>query len=164
MKLNEIFVEEIRREVAITLRILNGLEDNIFDYQLHEKSMSAGNLAQHLASIMSWAPEVLNAKEIDWETYQSDLPEIKNKAQLVESYEKFSTKLIEAVSNIEDNDLEEEWTMRRGEAVFLTAPKHVALRGLILNHTVHHRAQLGVNLRLNNLSVPATYFSSADTK
>ena len=161
MDLKKILVQEFAHETATTVRIFEALSDAIFDYEPHEKSKSTSQLANHIASIASWVPAILGTNELDWEKYTPG-PTFNNTKDLVAAYKEYTAKGIEALEKLTDEVLTEEWTMRKGDFVFFTLPKYSVLRNLILNHTIHHRAQLGTYLRSNDLRLPASYVASAD--
>ena len=98
---------------------------------------------------------------MDWEKYIPG-PTFTNTKDLLAAYKKHTAKGIEALETLTDEVLAEEWTMRKGDYVFFTLSKYAVLRNLVLNHTIHHRAQLGTYLRSNDLRLPASYVASAD--
>ncbi|NAS31483.1 damage-inducible protein DinB [Flavobacteriaceae bacterium R38] len=161
MELNKIIAADFENEMTTTRRFFEAISEDVFDFQPHEKSMSFKTLVNHILPIASWVPGITGASEFDWSTYE--WPEaLTNKESIVNTFDEYVTAAKAALSAITDEELEEPWTMRNGEKVFFTIPKHAALRNLIISHVIHHRAQLGVYLRLNNLKVPASYVSSAD--
>ncbi len=161
MKLSEIILEEFKSEMDITLRIFEAVPNAIFDFRAHEKSMSVSEIMNHMLLIPSWVEAILNNSELDWATY-SPPQALTTQEELISTFKTYVEAGSKALQAIDDSILEKEWTMKKGDFTFFTVPKRTALRNLIINHTIHHRAQLGVNLRLNNLAVPATYVSSAD--
>ncbi len=161
MQLSEIILEEFTNEMKTTLRCFEALNNEIFDFKPHEKSKSVRQLADHMSHIPSWVPTMLANSVLDWAAYTPP-KEIGDKEELIENYKQYITTASEALSKSDDTLLEEEWTMKNGDFTLFTIPKSMVMRNLIINHTIHHRAQMGVYLRLNNLKVPASYVASAD--
>jgi len=161
MELNKIITADFEHEMNTTRRFFEAISEDVLDFQPHEKSMNFKTLVNHLLPIASWVPAITGASELNWATYTK--PEAStNKKNIIATFDANVAKAKEALNTLTDKDLTEPWTMRNGDKIFFTIPKHAALRNLIINHTIHHRAQLGVYLRLNNLKVPASYVSSAD--
>lgn len=161
MNLTELLLQEFKAEAETTIRVLNELENNIFDFKPHEKSKSVKELANHMLLIPSWLAPIIAGPEFDWATYTPPAP-VNTKEELITHYEKHVAAAVNALETTDDEVLQQPWTMKNADFTFFTIEKHQAIRNLVLNHTVHHRAQMGVNLRLNNLKVPASYVSSAD--
>ena len=161
MKLNQIILEEFTAEMSTTLRIFENISNNIFDFKPHEKSMSVAELVNHMLLIPSWVDGILKTSELDWATYTPPKA-ITTKEELITAFKLYIDNASELLSHTNDNELESEWTMKKGDFTFFTVPKRVAMRNLIINHIIHHRAQLGLYLRLNNITVPASYVASAD--
>jgi len=113
-----------------------------------------------MVAIPAWTSGILAESELDWSKYTPPAP-VTNVKELVDTYKNNMEIAVKAFENVSDEDLQAEWTMKNGDFTFFTVPKHMAIQKLIISHTVHHRAQMGVNLRLNNISVPASYVSSA---
>jgi len=161
MGLNKIIAADFENEMNTTKRFFESISEDIFDFQPHEKSMKFRELINHLLPVPGWVPGITGASELDWSKAPATEP-LTDKASIVKAFEANVAAGKEALSNVTDEELEKPWTMRNGEKVFLTIPKHAALRNFVINHTIHHRAQFGVYLRLNNIKVPASYGGSAD--
>ncbi|WP_394750188.1 DinB family protein [Spongiimicrobium salis] len=161
MNLTALLLQEFKAEAATTLRVLGEIKNEILDFSPHQKSKTVLDLANHMLLIPSWVVPILEGSEFDWAAYTPPAA-METKEALVVQYQEYVTAAIEALEKADDTILQEPWTMKNGDFTFFTIEKHQAIRNLVLNHTVHHRAQMGVNLRLNDLKVPATYVSSAD--
>ncbi len=161
MILKDIILQEFKDEMDTTIRVFEAVTDNIFDFTPHEKSKTVAELANHMTEIPSWVAGILGGSELDWMQYTPPV-KITNAKDLVATYKNNVSIAIKAFSTISNEDLNAQWTMKKGDFTFFTLPKYAVLRKLIINHTIHHRAQMGLYLRLNNLSVPASYVSSAD--
>ena len=163
MDLNLILLEEFKDEMDTTRRFLAAISEDLFDYTPHEKSKNFSQLINHLLPISSWIPVITQNPELDWSKVTPPVA-LTSKAAILKQFEsnvEIGIKALEATNN---DQLSESWVMRNGDTVFFSGKKRTAIRRYVLNHTIHHRAQLGVYLRLNNHSVPASYVSSADEK
>ena len=163
MELKNVYLEEFVDEMNTTRRFLESISEDLFEFTPHDKSKKFGELVNHMLPIASWIPVITTASELDWSKAVPPATET-SKADIIKQFDinvAIGKKALEVTNN---EQLMEDWTMRNGETIFFSGKKKTALRRYVLNHTIHHRAQLGVYLRLNNLSVPASYVSSADEK
>ena len=156
-------IPEFDQEFAETRRSLERIPEDKFDWKPHEKSFTLHQLAGHIAEIARWVPVTLNMDEFDLDApYDRVVPETKE-----EILAHFDEGVAEARSMIEaatSDQLMSTWSMKKGGEVTMSMPKGVVLRSFILNHNVHHRAQLGVYLRMLDVPVPGHYGPSADEK
>jgi uncharacterized damage-inducible protein DinB len=162
MGLGEALHGEMEYEAATTRKILERIPADKFDYKPHEKSMGMGQLASHIAEMISWTGPTLNQPELDFSKfdYKPFVPE--STEGLLEFFDKNVAEALDVLKNTSDETFFEPWTMRNGEQVYFTMPKAVTMRSFVMNHIVHHRGQLSVYLRLNDIPVPALYGPSAD--
>ncbi len=153
---------EFKQEINHTRKILERVPDGKNDWAPHEKSMKLGRLATHVAEIAGWASVTVTTDVLDFAggDYKPYIHE--NNADRLKFFEETAAKSAEILANITDEDLEKPWTMRNGDVIYFTIPKKVALRTWVYSHLVHHRAQLGVYLRLLGVPVPGIYGPSAD--
>jgi uncharacterized damage-inducible protein DinB len=153
---------EFKQEAASTRKILERVPDGKNDWAPHEKSMKLGRLATHVAEIPGWTYVTVSTDVLDFAAgdYKPNIYE--TSAERLKFFDEQVAKSIEILENMKDEDLEKSWTMRNGETVYFTVPKKVALRTWVFNHQVHHRAQLGVYLRLLDVPLPGIYGPSAD--
>jgi len=149
------------QEMKTTRRFFNEISDEFFSYQPHEKSMNATQLLNHIAQIPAIVPAIASAAELDFAQLPPSEPAT-TKAAVTELFENNVASARKALENLPENQLQENWTLRNGDTTYMTASKEDAMRNLIVSHVVHHRAQLGVYFRMNNLKVPASYITSAD--
>lgn len=161
MTLKKIIIDEFKAEMETTTRTFEAITNNIFDFSPHEKSKTVAELANHMLEIPSWVSAIVNNPELDWSQYTPP-KSITNTEDLLNVYKENIATGIKALEEVSEEELQANWTMKKGDFTFFTVPKHIALKKLIISHTIHHRAQMGLNLRLNNLSVPASYVASAD--
>lgn len=156
----KILQDEWNHELANTKKILLALPVN-FDWKPHEKSMSLGRLATHVAEIAEWMNVTLETKELDFSKGYN--PNVCNTpADVLALFEKMSAKSVDAIQKMTEETLLENWTLRNGEQVYFTMPKFIVLRQFVISHLVHHRAQLGVYIRMQDVPLPGTYGPSAD--
>jgi uncharacterized damage-inducible protein DinB len=161
--LKEAFINEIKHEGANTRKMLERVPFENPGWQPHEKSRNMEALARHVANIYNWIPYIVNHDEIDFAKGAiPPLPDIKSSQELVSFYDKSLISVLDSVQNTNDEDLMKPFVMRRGDQIFSTMPRAVTIRNMALNHLVHHRGQLGVYLRLNDVPVPGMYGPSAD--
>lgn len=156
------FIAEIEQEAKVTREILSRVPSDKFDWKPHEKSMSFGKLASHVAEMFGWTPATITQSELDFAKFDYKPFEPETTDQLVEFLEKNVAEAIDTLRNATDEQFMEMWSMRNGETVYFTMPKVVVMRSVVLNHIVHHRGQLSVYLRLNDIAVPPIYGPSAD--
>ena len=165
MTLNEALLPEFDREMANTRKTLERVPEARFDWKPHQKSMPMGRLAQHLSQLPSWAVETIERESLDLAPpgappYQ---PRIMNsRREILEAFDKNVAAARVAITGAKDEHLLQAWTLLSGGKAVFTMPRLAVLRNLVMNHTIHHRAQLGVYLRLNEVPVPALYGPSAD--
>lgn len=162
MTLGQTLAAELKHEAATTRKMLERVPEDKFDWQPHEKSMKLGRLATHVAEISHWVNATLTQDEMDFAT--SDYkPSTANTAQaLVEILDKTVGEATELLENVSDEDIKKKWRLRSGEKIFFELPKIAVIRSLVLNHLIHHRGQLSVYLRLNDVPLPGVYGPTAD--
>lgn len=156
----EQLLTEWEQELSITRKILQIIPEN-FDWKPHEKSMSLGGLATHVAEIPSWIAVTLETDVLDFS--KGYTPNVcKTTEELLTLFDKFAAESKIVLHAVTEEKMKESWTMRNGEQVYFTELKAVVLRTWVFSHLIHHRAQLGVYLRLLNVPLPGTYGPSAD--
>src|SRR5262249_33327349 len=165
MKLNQAFLAEVDQEMATTRKALERVPDGKFGWKPHEKSMPMGRLASHVATLPSWAVETLRRDSLDiapegGEPYK--MPEGNTTKELLDIFDQCVKDARAAISETSDEDFAKSWSLLMTGKNILTMPRAAVLRNFVFNHGIHHRAQLGVYLRLNDIPVPATYGPSAD--
>ena len=162
--MKEALLTEFDLELPYTRRSLERVPMDKFAWKPHDKSMTLGWLATFLALVPTWGNKVLEVEDFDIRTGggRPELP--KTREQLLDLFDENYGKLRAALAATSDAALQVPWTIRNGDELWFTRPRWLALRTYILNHIVHHRAQLGVYLRLHGIPVPAIYNDSADEK
>ena len=165
MAIKEALIAEFKHETSLTKKMLERLPSDKKDWKPHEKSMSAGRLATHIAETLKWISSIRHIDDFDF------MKDYDFKQQVAESQEEllqlFQTNLENAINDLSamsDDDFNKTWTVRRGEQIMMQIPKKVAIRGWGFSHQIHHRGQLSVYLRLLDIPVPGMYGPSFDEK
>jgi len=152
---------EFDMEMANTRKTLERVPDDKFGWKPHEKSFSLGDLATHVANIPSWAKITIETAGLDM-SKPFEPPKASSRADLLKIFDENVTAARESLQGVSDAALQEMWSLRTGDEVHFSAPRIACLRGFVMNHIIHHRAQLGVYLRLNDVALPPIYGPSAD--
>lgn len=163
MTILEFLLQELDQEAENTRKMLACVPDDKFDWQPHPKSMRLKTLATHVAELPSWIAMTLDRDELDFAETPYQPVDISNTKDLLEYFEKT---YVDGKANLEKADeaqFSENWTLREGDVVYQTTPKLDVLR-MAFSQIIHHRAQLGVYLRLLNIPIPGSYGPSADEK
>ena len=158
--ISQSLLSEYDMEMANTRKTLQRVPDDKLGWKPHEKSMTMGQLATHLAELAGWGGDTMKSDSFDVAGYQP--PQIGNSQKIVEAFDKNAAATRAALSATSDADFMKTWALKNGPDTIFAMPRIAVFRGMIMNHIIHHRAQLGVYLRLNNLPVPALYGPSAD--
>ena len=156
----EFFKQQFIEEAATTRKMLNRVPDNQYNYKPHEKSMVMKGLVTHLADLPGWIHFTLTTDELDFQKAY-EMPEITNNKELLAYFEKRYNDGLSALTAEYEKELNTPWTLRNGETIYSTNPKIDVLR-MSMSQQIHHRAQLGVYLRLLNVPIPGSYGPSAD--
>lgn len=157
----EVFLREMDNESPTTRKMLERVPADKYDWKPHEKSMTLRQLATHVAEIPGWFGLVLNTTELDFAASPYSPAVINNPAELLLHFESSLADGKASLANGTDTQLEDTWTMRSGEQIFSTMSKFDWIRSCFCQ-IVHHRAQLGVYLRLLDVPIPGSYGPSAD--
>jgi len=155
-------IAELENEAQTTRKVLERIPADKFGWKPHEKSMEFGRLATHVAEMHGWTKPTVEQPELDFAKMDYKPFEPKTTAELVEHFEKNLAEALETLKGASDDLWHEPWSLRNGEQIYFTMPKIAVMRSMVLNHIVHHRGQLSVYLRLNDIPVPSLYGPSAD--
>lgn len=165
MAINDAFIAELKHESSLTRKILERVPMDKKDWKPHEKSMSLGRLAGHVADSIAWASAIRHIDDFNFATdYSFSAGSPADSATLLQKFDEYLGKAIEDLSAMSDADFDKIWTVRAGEQVMFQLPKKVAVRGWAFSHMIHHRGQLSVYLRLLDVPVPGMYGPSADER
>ncbi|MEP6582728.1 MAG: DinB family protein [Ginsengibacter sp.] len=156
----EFFKKQFIEEGATTRKMLALVPDDKLDYKPHEKSMSMKSLAGHLSDLPGWIHMVFTSDELDFaKPYEQ--PATGSNAELMAYFEKRYNEGLSTLVPENEAVLDKIWTLRHGEKILSADPKLEVIR-MSLSQQIHHRAQLGVYLRLLNIPIPGSYGPSAD--
>jgi uncharacterized damage-inducible protein DinB len=162
MTLSAPFIAELQQEAKTTRKVLERIPESAFGWKPHEKSMAMLRLATHVAEMTGWIKDTVEKPGIDFATMDYKPFEPKTTSELVDFFDRRVAESTESLKNTSDEAMMQNWTMRNGETVYIDLPRVQVLRGMVFNHIVHHRGQLSVYLRLNEIPVPELYGPSAD--
>ena len=165
MSLSDALLPEFDHEMANTRKSLERVPEDKLDWKPHTKSMTLGHLAGHLAEIPTWGTTTVNEESFDIAPTDGPAHEPFKAKSVAEALERFDKNVADARAAIEgasDETLLRPWSLLHGGNTVFTLPRIAVLRSFVMSHSIHHRAQLGVYLRLNDVPVPAIYGPSAD--
>ena len=157
----QLYLQELNSEYRATRACLEKIPETIFEYKPHPKSMTMGYLALLVAEIPLWIKHMVVDGEIDFVTFKHF--SLTTTAALVDHFEANMEAARKALQGTDDEQLQASFSLKANGQLLYTAPKVVDI-GVTLNHWVHHRGQLTVYMRLNDLPVPSIYGPSADDK
>ncbi len=154
-------VKEMEQEAATTRKMLSRIPDDKFGWKPHEKSMTIQRLATHIAELPTWVSMALTTDELDFAVNPYNPVVINNTKELLDYFEQCQAEGKALLEKATDEDLLPLWTMRNGDTIYTVREKGEVIR-MTYSQIVHHRAQLGVYLRLLNVPIPGSYGPSAD--
>jgi uncharacterized damage-inducible protein DinB len=161
MPFSATLLPEFDEEMKNTRRLLECVPDGKFDFKPHAKSMALGRLAAHVAEIPSWTNITLD-REVFELTPDFKPAAVASSAELLQLFDKSAAGAREKIAAATDEEWAKIWTFNYGGKTIMSMPRSAVMRGSIMNHLIHHRAQLGVYLRLNDVAFPGMYGPSAD--
>ena len=153
---------EIREEAKGTRKMLERVPVNSLTWKPHEKSMTLGRLASHVAEIPGWVNYTLDSDEIDFGKFNYAPPVVNTTDDLLKILDDNVEKAVASLNKSAIEDFSKMWTMRNNETVYFTLPKLVVIRQFAMNHLYHHRGQLSVFLRMLDVPLPGVYGPTAD--
>jgi uncharacterized damage-inducible protein DinB len=165
MAIKDQILPEFDHEMANTRKTLERVPDNKLAWQPHTKSYTMGKLASHIANIPAWIDMTLNQDVLDMTPKDGKsftTPQAGSTKELLEFFDKNVAAGRAVIAACTDEQFGKSWSLMADGKTLFTAPRIVVLRGFVMNHNVHHRAQLGVYFRLNDIPVPSIYGPSAD--
>ncbi|HUO35481.1 MAG TPA: DinB family protein [Candidatus Acidoferrum sp.] len=165
MAIRETILPEFDYEMSATRKTLERVPEGKPDWQPHAKSMKLGRLAGHLAELPTWAVMGLQQDSIDIAPLGAPprpVNAMTTRKKLLEDFDKNVADARAAIAAASDEQFMKPWSLLKGGQTLMTLPRIAVLRSFVLNHSIHHRAQLGVYLRLNDVAVPSIYGPSAD--
>ena len=165
MNLSQSLLAELEHEAAATRKTLERVPEDKLEWKPHPKSTTMIALASHLASLLTWAQRTIDNDSVDVMPPGAPPPRPKvlaSRAEVLAAFDKNLADARAAIARASDGELQAPWTFLIGGKTMFTLPRIAVLRSFILSHTIHHRAQLGVYLRMNDVAVPSIYGPSAD--
>ncbi len=165
MTIGQTMLAEFDQEMQNTRKTLERCPDDKWNWKPHEKSGTLGWLAGHVGTIPDWITMTINTRELDYAPVDGpgfEPPKITNTKELLAAFDKGSAEARAALASVSDEEIMKDWTLLAGGQKIFAMPRVACLRGMCLNHLIHHRAQLTVYFRLLNVAVPGLYGPSAD--
>ncbi len=164
MPINELLLVEFDEEIKKTRTMLERVPEGKKEFTPHPKSMPLNKLAPHVAQLAGFGLTILTTPELDFATTKFPPVPFETAAQLVKTFDEGAAQARAALKKTPDEAWTQPWKLSFGDKAIFSGSRFLAYRQMFLNHLVHHRAQLGVYLRLNETPVPATYGPSADDR
>jgi uncharacterized damage-inducible protein DinB len=162
MPIIDSLLPEYQREMATTRAVLARVPGDRLDWKPHQKSMSLGQLAAHIAEMADWSAVLLKP---DYDASAASAPSAPaDTAVLLEVFDRHVASTTQHLTAKTDAELTAQWTVKRDGQVMFTTPRVMMLRSILLNHLIHHRGQITVYLRLNEVPLPPVYGPTADEK
>jgi uncharacterized damage-inducible protein DinB len=162
MTIADILLQDFDAEMAGTRTTLERIPETNPDFKCHDKSMPMGRLAVHVATLSRFGTTILTTDSMDLANWKFPPMVFESRKKLLADFDAQSAEARFALVKSSDQHLQNNWKMVWGEKVIADAPRSVLYRTMFFNHLIHHRAQLGVYLRLNNQPVPPLYGPTAD--
>ena len=161
MAIEDALLTDYDHEMGTTRKLLELVPEDKLSWKPHEKSMSLGGLATHLSNIPNWGGTILNEAFFDLAAAPPPRSEPTSRAAILAEFDDTRAK-VRAWMDKTDAEYNAPWTLKRGGQQMFSVPRVAAFRSFVLHHIIHHRGQLSVYLRLNDVPVPPIYGPSAD--
>ena len=161
MEIMPLLLSELEQEAVTTRKMLKLVPDDKFDWKPHEKSMPMKQLAVHVAELPGWVHMALTTDELDFATFDYKPAPVNTTDDLLKVFDESLEKSKTALQKAKDDELLPKWTLRSGDKIHQVFTKYTMIRHALAQQ-IHHRAQLGVYLRLLNIPIPGSYGPSAD--
>ncbi len=165
MTIGQSMLPEFDQEMQNTRKVLERLPDDKWSWKPHEKSGTVGWYAGHIATLPGWTTMTINTEQLDYApvggpAYQP--PKIENREQALANFDKEVGEARAALASVSDAEMMKGWTLLAGGQTIFTMPRIACVRGFVMNHLIHHRAQLTVYYRMLDIPVPGLYGPSGD--
>ena len=161
MPFSQTLLPEFDEEMKNTRKMLERVPDGKSDYKPHPKSMTLAQLATHIAQLPGWTKETLDLEVLEiGPDYKPDL--FTTREELLSVFDKCVAVAREKIAKATDEDWQVNWQFKYNGQIVISMPRAAVMRSVVMNHLIHHRAQLGVYLRLNDVAIPGMYGPSAD--
>ncbi|MGB7844110.1 MAG: DinB family protein [Candidatus Acidiferrum sp.] len=165
MTIGQSMLPEFDEEMKNTRKTLERLVDENWGWKPHAKCGTLGWMAGHIATMPGWLTMTINTEELDYAPVNGpayEPPKLENKKQLLAEFDKNVTGAREALAGASDADMMKGWKLLAGGQEIFTMPRVACIRSMVMNHIIHHRAQLTMYYRLLGIPVPGLYGPSAD--
>jgi uncharacterized damage-inducible protein DinB len=165
MTIGQSMLPELDEEMKNTRKVLERVPDDKWGWKPHEKSGTVGWLASHIGTVPEWITMTINTEELDYAPVDGpsyEPPKITNRKELLAAFDKGSAEARAALASVSDQEIVKGWKLLAGGKEIFTLPRVACIRGMCINHLIHHRAQLTVYFRLVGVPVPGLYGPSAD--
>jgi uncharacterized damage-inducible protein DinB len=164
MTIAEVLLEDYDMEIAMTRRVLAGIPEDKPDFKPHPKSAALGKLTMHVATIPAFGATILTTPGMNLADPANKWPDqtFRSRAAALATFDEDAARCRAALAGLSDQELAAPWKFSFGDKVISETPKSLAYRHMCFNHLIHHRSQLLVYLRLNDIPVPGIYGPSAD--
>ncbi|MBA3830231.1 MAG: hypothetical protein H0X33_14925 [Taibaiella sp.] len=164
MGMNQHLIAELKNEAASTRKMLERVPLDKADWKPHDKSMTLGRLATHVAELPTWVGITINTDELDLGKNTNTPTKVTTNEELVALHDKNVNDAVAALESASDEHMKKSWKLLHNGHTIFEMPKAAVVRSFSLSHLYHHRGQLSVYLRLNDVPVPGMYGPSADDK
>jgi uncharacterized damage-inducible protein DinB len=165
MTIGQSMLPEFDQEMQNTRKVLERCPDEKWNWKPHEKSGTLGWMAGHVATLPEWIAMTINTEELDYAPVNGPSfapPKTDNRAELLAAFDKTSAEARAALASVSDADIVKGWKLLAGGQEIFTLPRVACIRGMCLNHLIHHRGQLTMYYRQLGVPVPGLYGPSAD--
>ena len=165
MRISDTLLPELDQELKNTRKCLERIPDDKFSFKPHPKSFDMGSLAVHIATMLDWGVTTLKSDSFDYAPAGAppyEPPKATTNAELLALFDKGAGEFRTALAATDNDTMMRPWSLLGTGVTMFTMPKIAVVRGMIMNHIVHHRGQLTVYLRMCDIPVPAIYGPSAD--
>jgi uncharacterized damage-inducible protein DinB len=161
MAISASLIPEFDHEMTTTRTVIERVPEDKFGFKPHEKSMTAGRLASHIAEMPNWAVTGITTESLDVAAGMKPFVAT-SRAELLGAFDKAVAGARTAIAGASDETFFQNWSLKNGDKTLMTMPKIAVVRSFVINHIIHHRGQLSVYLRELNVPVPSIYGPSAD--
>ena len=164
MAIRDALLPEFDHELATTRRLLDRVPEAEFGWKPHERSMTLGQLAGHVANLPMWCSATLEHAVLELDTFGEDitLKPPASREVLLQEFDRRTAAARAALAGASDSELMAMWTLKKGGQEIFSMPRISAIRSFVMNHLIHHRGQLSVYLRLKDVPLPSIYGPTAD--
>ena len=165
MSLSAHLIAQLDAELDASRRVIERVSESIYGWKPHDKSWNTKDLATHIANLISWGALILTTEELDFESDEMKSwapPKADDVDEVLALLERNGAQVRSILGEMSDEDLSRDWVMRSGDHVIASDPRHFAFARWVLSHQAHHRGELMVYLRLNDIPLPGIFGPTAD--